>query len=181
MGSSGTIAIISASGATPNIVDSTGLSVSYESDFAFSSKGDLYFADCGATANIYGYPTGRKKFSSKLAPSVAFTDSPDAAGGLRMGHCNQVKAERNRTARANAWAVPSPCYWAYWMPRLTSPIACFTEIDRVNAVSTLIGRRLLKVGECGLQIAARIDHVGLSRERRSGADRCEEERKNQSE
>lgn len=57
----------------------------------------------------------------------------------------------------------------------------FYQIDRVNAVSTLIGRRLLKVGECGLQIAARIDHVGLSRERRSGPDRCEEERKNQSE
>jgi hypothetical protein len=73
------------SGATPNIVDSTRLSVSYESDFAFSSTGDLYFANCGSTANIYGYPTGKKKFSSKLAPSVDFTDAQMQQAGCAWG------------------------------------------------------------------------------------------------
>lgn len=64
------------SGATPSIVDSTGLVDNvYESDFALSKKGDLYFANCGNTGSIYVYPTSTQAFSSSLAPTVDFRDT----------------------------------------------------------------------------------------------------------
>ncbi len=65
-------------GDTPSIIDSSGLNGAYEADFAFTATGDLYFANCGATGPNSGidvYPTSKKPFSSKLAPSVVYTNS----------------------------------------------------------------------------------------------------------
>jgi hypothetical protein len=63
------------SGDAPTIVDSTGLAASpYGADLNFDSAGNLYDADCGSTPGIYSYPTARKKFTSKLAPSF-YTNS----------------------------------------------------------------------------------------------------------
>jgi hypothetical protein len=74
------------SGDTPSIMDSTGLKASpYASDFAFSPSGSLYDADCGNSPGIYVYPTGQKKFSSKLAPSAFYTNSSIQAAGCALG------------------------------------------------------------------------------------------------
>ncbi|MBV8344222.1 MAG: hypothetical protein JO190_04405 [Candidatus Eremiobacteraeota bacterium] len=73
------------SGDTPNIIDSTGLSTSYESDFAISNTGDLYFANCGSTGSIYVYPTSKKPFSSSLAPSLDYTNSNLQQAGCAWG------------------------------------------------------------------------------------------------
>jgi sugar lactone lactonase YvrE len=73
------------SGAKPNIIDKTGVSQAYASDFAISASGDLYFANCGASASIIAYPTGTKPFNSKLAPFVNFTDSYITGAGCAWG------------------------------------------------------------------------------------------------
>ncbi|MGA8574082.1 MAG: hypothetical protein WB609_00140 [Candidatus Cybelea sp.] len=72
-------------GSTPSIFDSTDLSGSYESDFALSPTGDLYFANCGNAASIYVYPTSKKSFSSSLAPSVDYTNSDLQQDGCAWG------------------------------------------------------------------------------------------------
>lgn len=66
------------SGDTPSIVDTTGIpSASFMSSFAFDAKGNLYAANCGgaSVAGVAMYPTGKKPFSSKLAPTVTYTNS----------------------------------------------------------------------------------------------------------
>jgi hypothetical protein len=69
-----------ANGDKPSIVDSTGLpDQAYESDFSLSATGNLYFANCGTNSSIFVYPTSTKAFSSKLAPSVDYTN-PDITG-----------------------------------------------------------------------------------------------------
>jgi sugar lactone lactonase YvrE len=73
------------SGAMPNIVDKTGLKQTYEADFALSASGDLYFANCGTHAGIIGYATSTKPFSSKLAPSVRFSDVKVRSAGCAWG------------------------------------------------------------------------------------------------
>ncbi|MBV9646159.1 MAG: hypothetical protein JO043_01705 [Candidatus Eremiobacteraeota bacterium] len=78
-------------GDTPSIVDSTGLPPnSYEADFAFTAKGDLYAANCGGTTSsgpdaIDVWPTSRKKFSSSLAPSVLYTNADIQQAGCAWG------------------------------------------------------------------------------------------------
>ena len=73
-------------GDTPSILDSTKLpNEAYESDFALSAKGDLYFANCGTDPSIDVYPTSKKAFSSKLAPSVVYTDSYITGAGCAWG------------------------------------------------------------------------------------------------
>ena len=66
------------SGATPDVVDTTGLGTqNYEADFAFDSTGNLYVADCGnaSVAGIRSYPTGSSSFTSSLAPSATYTNA----------------------------------------------------------------------------------------------------------
>jgi sugar lactone lactonase YvrE len=73
------------SGAKPSIVDPTGLpSGSYEAAFAFTARGDLYAANCGSTSavGIDVWPLSKKQFSSKLAPSVKYTN-----GNLQLVGC----------------------------------------------------------------------------------------------
>lgn len=62
------------SGAGPTIYDAAGIYHSFGANFAFSSSGDLYVTNCGVDASIYVYPTGKKAFSSNLAPSLDYTD-----------------------------------------------------------------------------------------------------------
>jgi hypothetical protein len=68
-----------ATGATPNIVNPTGLTgQNYESDFNFDAAGNLYVADCGAPNNgagIRSYPTATSAFSATLAPSATYTNT----------------------------------------------------------------------------------------------------------
>lgn len=76
------------SGDTPSIVDATGLpSSSYLSAFAFTSTGDLYVANCGNSnsAGIDVYPTSRKQFSSKLAPSLLYSNADIEGAGCAWG------------------------------------------------------------------------------------------------
>lgn len=67
------------SGATPNIVDGTGLSAvdaqPYGAEFAIDQSGNLYDADCGDTGAIFVYSSVASSFSSSEAPSVSFQDS----------------------------------------------------------------------------------------------------------
>jgi hypothetical protein len=66
-------------GATPNIVNPTGLTgQNYEADFTFDSAGNLYVADCGAPNNgagVRSYPTGTSAFAATLAPSATYTNA----------------------------------------------------------------------------------------------------------
>ncbi|HEX3671682.1 MAG TPA: hypothetical protein VHT92_08270 [Candidatus Cybelea sp.] len=76
------------SGAKPNIVDPAGLPASsYLSSLAFTAKGDLYIANCGnaGSAGIDVYPLGTKQFSSKLAPSVEYTNADITGAGCAWG------------------------------------------------------------------------------------------------
>jgi hypothetical protein len=61
-------------GAKPDVVDSTGLSGTFEESFALTSAGDLYFSNCGTHASVYWYPTSKKPFTSSLAPSLDYTN-----------------------------------------------------------------------------------------------------------
>jgi hypothetical protein len=64
-----------ASGATPNVLNPTGLAaVFFAEQFTFDTFGNLYVADCGATARIYMYPTATQAFSTTLAP-VPYRDA----------------------------------------------------------------------------------------------------------
>ena len=64
------------SGATPNIVNPTGLGTqNYAVAFAFDAAGNLYVADCGTSAGIRSYPTGTTPFSATLAPSATYTNA----------------------------------------------------------------------------------------------------------
>lgn len=75
-----------AKGDKPSIVDSTGLpDQAYESDFSLSATGDLYFANCGTKSSIFVYPTSTKAFSSKLAPTVDYTNSEITSAGCAWG------------------------------------------------------------------------------------------------
>lgn len=76
-------------GATPNIIDSTGLgTMNYEADFTFDAAGNLYVADCGApnvAAGIRSYPTGSMAFSTTLAPSATYNNANINAVGCVWG------------------------------------------------------------------------------------------------
>ncbi|MBV8530898.1 MAG: hypothetical protein JO104_06240 [Candidatus Eremiobacteraeota bacterium] len=77
-------------GAKPNIADPAGLPPnSYLATFTFDAKGDLYVANCGApstsAAGIDVYPLATKKFSSKLAPSVIYTNGYITSAGCAWG------------------------------------------------------------------------------------------------
>ncbi len=75
-------------GATPSIVDPTGLPTgSYLAAYAFAPNGDLYVANCGGASSdgIDVYPTGTQKFSSKLSPSVIYTNSDIQQAGCAWG------------------------------------------------------------------------------------------------
>ncbi len=76
------------SGDTPSIVDTTGIPAStYEAAFAFTAQGDLYAANCGGSAadGIDVWPLSKKPFSSKLAPSVLYTNSDVTQAGCAWG------------------------------------------------------------------------------------------------
>lgn len=76
------------SGASPNIVDPTGIpAASFEASFAFTAQGDLYAANCGnsSSAGINVWPLSTKKFGSSLAPSVIYTNADVAAAGCAWG------------------------------------------------------------------------------------------------
>jgi hypothetical protein len=76
------------SGDTPSIVDPAGLPASsYEAAFAFTSKGDLYAANCGnaSSAGIDVWSLSRQTFSSKLKPSVLYTNSDVQGAGCAWG------------------------------------------------------------------------------------------------
>jgi hypothetical protein len=76
------------SGDKPSIIDPTGLPPSsFLAAFAFTAKGDLYAANCGnsSTAGIDVYPTSTKQFSSKLAPSVLYSNSDVQGAGCAWG------------------------------------------------------------------------------------------------
>lgn len=63
------------SGATPNVVDATGLLVGFNAlQMTFDAAGNLYVADCGTTGRLYVYPTATQAFSTTLAPFV-YTDA----------------------------------------------------------------------------------------------------------
>jgi hypothetical protein len=67
-----------AKGDSPSISDSAGFPAgSYESDFALTKTGDLYYANCGSAGSVgvYVYPTSKKAFSSNLSPSVVYTNT----------------------------------------------------------------------------------------------------------
>jgi sugar lactone lactonase YvrE len=72
-------------GAHPNIVNRTRLNEIDEKDFAFTSSGDLYFTNCGAHPSIYWYPTGKRPFTAKLAPSVNYTNRQISSVGCVWG------------------------------------------------------------------------------------------------
>jgi sugar lactone lactonase YvrE len=75
-----------AKGDKPSISDPKGLpSGTYEADFALSPTGDLYFANCGSSPGVDVYPTSKKAFSSKLAPSVLYTNSYITGAGCAWG------------------------------------------------------------------------------------------------
>jgi len=77
-----------AKGDKPSILDSAGFPTgSYESDFALTKAGDLYYANCGnaSSVGVYVYPTSKKAFSSKLSPSVAYTNTYLQSAGCAWG------------------------------------------------------------------------------------------------
>jgi DNA-binding beta-propeller fold protein YncE len=62
-------------GATPNIFNPTSLLAGFlTAQLAFDMFGNLYAADCGATAKIYVYPSATTPFSATLAP-IIYTDA----------------------------------------------------------------------------------------------------------
>ncbi len=72
-------------GASPSVVDKTGLAASpYGADLNFDSAGNLYDADCGNSPGIYSYPTANKKFTSTLAPTF-YTNSTIKSIGCVWG------------------------------------------------------------------------------------------------
>ena len=76
------------SGATPSIIDPTGLPPnSYEAAFAFTASGDLYAANCGnaGSAGINVWPLSKNRFNPKLAPSVIYTNAQIQAAGCAWG------------------------------------------------------------------------------------------------
>lgn len=76
------------SGDKPSIVDPAGLQPNaYVAAFAFTAKGDLYTANCGApgTVGIFVYPISKKKFGAKLAPSVYYSNSYINEAGCAWG------------------------------------------------------------------------------------------------
>jgi hypothetical protein len=75
-----------ATGASPNVFDSTGMLANpFPAQFAFDSVGNIYDADCGSTAHIYVYPTGTSALSATLAPSAIYTDANIAFAGCVEG------------------------------------------------------------------------------------------------
>ena len=77
-----------ASGATPNIVNPTGLGTAfYEAEFAFDAAGNLYAADCGtnSSAGIRVYANAATSFSATQAPSLFFTDAQVTGIGCAWG------------------------------------------------------------------------------------------------
>lgn len=75
-------------GAKPNILDSTGLPAdSYLATLDFTAKGDLYVANCGGPGSpgIDVYPLASKTFSSKLAPSLEYTNDDITSQGCAWG------------------------------------------------------------------------------------------------
>lgn len=67
------------SGATPNVVDNTGMAAvdsnPYEAGFAFDNSGNLYVADCGNAGAILVYPAVATSFGVSEAPSVVYQDT----------------------------------------------------------------------------------------------------------
>ncbi|MGA8474377.1 MAG: hypothetical protein WB681_04855 [Candidatus Cybelea sp.] len=77
-----------AKGDKPSVADSVGFPAgSYESDFAITKAGDLYYANCGnaSSVGVYVYPTSKKAFSSKLSPSVFYTNAYLQSAGCAWG------------------------------------------------------------------------------------------------
>ncbi|MBV8149710.1 MAG: hypothetical protein JO092_11500 [Candidatus Eremiobacteraeota bacterium] len=75
-------------GAKPDIIDTAGLPAnSYLAGFAFTSKGDLYVANCGnaGSAGIDVYPLSKKTFSAHLRPSVEYTNADITGAGCAWG------------------------------------------------------------------------------------------------
>lgn len=60
--------------AQPTIVDAAGLLHSFGANFALSGSGDLYVSNCGVAASVFVYPTSKKPFGPRLAPTVDFKD-----------------------------------------------------------------------------------------------------------
>jgi len=78
-----------ASGASPNVFNSTGMSAGFfPEQFVFDSAGNLYDADCGTTAKLYVYPTGTQALTATLAPSAVYSDTnittSDCVGGVAI-------------------------------------------------------------------------------------------------
>jgi sugar lactone lactonase YvrE len=72
-------------GATPNVLNHTGLSAGFSpQQLAFDPFGNLYVADCGTTAKIYVYPTATTAFSTTLAP-VVYSDANIVAANCVEG------------------------------------------------------------------------------------------------
>jgi hypothetical protein len=77
-----------ASGATPNVYDSTGMGASFSPyQFAFDPAGNLYDGDCSGspTAHLYVYPTGSQALSTTLAPTASYSDANILASGCVFG------------------------------------------------------------------------------------------------
>ena len=74
-----------ASGATPNVYDSTGGVAFIPYQFAFDPAGNLYDADCSASPHLYVYPTGSQSLSATLAPTASYTDANIAFSGCVFG------------------------------------------------------------------------------------------------
>ncbi|MBV8196717.1 MAG: hypothetical protein JO263_01160 [Candidatus Eremiobacteraeota bacterium] len=62
---------------SPSIVDyQAPYANTYFAGFAFSANGDLYGADCsGVVGRIFVYPTGTKKFSNTMRPSLVYANT----------------------------------------------------------------------------------------------------------
>ncbi|HET6276256.1 MAG TPA: hypothetical protein VFE16_10040 [Candidatus Cybelea sp.] len=75
-------------GAKPSIADSAGLPAdSYLAALDFTAKGDLYIANCGGPGSpgIDVYPLSSNAFSSKLAPSLEYTNDDITSQGCAWG------------------------------------------------------------------------------------------------
>lgn len=76
------------SGATPDILDQTGLGINnYGAAFTFDAAGNLFVADCGnnGTAGIRSYPVASTPFSSTLTPSATYTNAKISSVGCVWG------------------------------------------------------------------------------------------------
>ena len=77
-----------ANGASPDIVDATGLPANFGSEaLSIDPLGNLYWANCsGANGHIFVYPKVATNFSTTLAPTVNFSDTnlnaSNCAGGV---------------------------------------------------------------------------------------------------